>query len=175
MSISCEQFETLMNFYLDNKLDEKLQQEFEKHLLKCKSCRDKYNTFKNIVTDLRETYKKIKNYSYANDSKSNSSINTTISAYLDNELDINENVKVRKMFISKPDIREKIKKISQLKLLLNSSFNKTQPKQDYSKELLKKIYSTAYREKNTSLILRTLTFIILSCIWVIMLLAAISA
>lgn len=175
MSISCEKFETLMNLYLDNKLDDASRFEFERHLTECKSCREKYFTFKCIVTDLRETSKKIRNYSNITSSQNTSQINTTISAYLDNELDIGENIKVRKLLISKPNIREKIKKISKLKYLLNATFNKTQIQKDYSKDLLKKMYSTSYREKNTSLIIKMITFVFLSCIWIVMLLAAISA
>ncbi len=174
--MTCEQFETLMHFYLDNELSTTMKLAFEKHLLECKSCREKYNTFKTIITELRESYKKFKSSSQKVkvQSPEQQAINSSISAYIDNELDLHENVKIKKMIITKPDIRNKIEKINSLKLLLKESFRKTQPTQDYSKQLLRKIYSTNKRERNKEIVLTIVSFIVLSIIWIVMLVSAIS-
>ena len=174
--MTCEQFETLMHFYLDNELSSAMKSAFEKHLSECKLCREKYDTFKTIITQLRESYKKIKNSNPAVKLQNSEQqmINTSISAYIDNELDLNENVKIKKMIISKPDIRNKIEKINSLKVLLKESFRKTQPTQDYSKQLLRKIYSTNKREHNKEIVLTIVSFIVLSIIWIVMLVSAIS-
>ncbi len=176
MKLSCEQFETLMNFYLNNELNDNIKIEFEKHLQTCESCRKKYHTFKNIILGLRESYKKFTNYTPAVKASCSEKerLNTSISAYIDNELDIKENIKIKKMIISKPDIRKKIEQIYQLKVLLKDSFQKTTPKEDYSKNLIKKIYNTKNREINKNLILSIISFLILSVIWIIMLISAIS-
>ena len=165
-----------MHFYLNNELSTNIKLAFERHILECKSCREKYNTFKNIITDLRESYKEIKHIQSKtiHHTPKEESLNSAISAYIDNELDINENIKIKKMIISKPDIRNKIEKINALQTLLKESFNKTQPEQDYSKKILRKIYSTNNRERNKEIVLAIASFVILSIIWIVMLVSAIS-
>ncbi len=177
MKINCEQFELLMNYYLNNELSTTIKSEFEKHMLECESCQKKFYTFKRIITELRDSYNKFSNYKKTHKktySQEQQSLNSNISAYIDNELDLKENIKIKKMIISKPDIRKKIEQMYQLKLLLKNSFLKTQPQKDYSKNLIKKIYSTERREMNKKVIFTIFSFLLLSIIWIIMLISAIS-
>lgn len=177
MKMTCDQFETLMHFYLDNELSTNIKLAFESHMQTCPKCKEKYNAFKNIIFDLRDSYQKFSKYESPIQMKKTTqqqNLNNYISAYVDNELDVKENVKIKKMIITKPDIREKIEKIYNLKLLLKGSFDKSQPKEDYSKNLLKKIYSNKQQSNNKDLLLALISFVILSVIWIVMLVASIS-
>lgn len=171
MNMTCEQFETLMHFYIDDDLKEELRKAFEYHMQTCKSCRQKYNTFKKIIFDLRDTFKQLSAYpSFAAiKTAEQNNLNTHISAYIDNELDIEENIKVKKMIISKPDVRDKIEKIYTLKQLLKNSFDKTNPKQDFSKKIVRKIYFDEKYKYNKDILYSILSFVILCVVWVVML------
>ena len=175
MNITCEQFETLMHFYIDNDLKEELKKAFEYHMQTCKSCRQKYNTFKNIILDLRETFNQLSTYKsfYALKTAEQNALNSHISAYIDNELDLDENIKVKKMIITKPDIREKIERIYTLRHLLKDSFDKTQPKQDYSKKIVRQLYFDQKYKYNRDILYSIISFVCLSIMWIIMLICSV--
>lgn len=171
MNMTCEQFETLMHFYIDGDLKEELKKAFEYHMQTCKICRQKYITFKKIIMDLRETFSQLATYPSFTvvKTKEEQSLNSHISAYIDNELDIDENIKVKKMIISKPDVRDKIEKIYNLKQLLKDSFDKTNLKQDYSKKIVRKMYFDEKYKYNKDILYSILSFVILCIVWIVML------
>jgi len=177
MEINCFQFEMLMNFYLDNELSNKIKKAFEAHLENCKQCREKFTMFKKIINDLRNTYSEISSSSKNNSTSNRISqtkqdeINDYISAYVDNELDINENIKIKKMIINKSDIKEKVERMYSLKTLLQDNFQKSTPKQDYSKNLMKQ-FSKKDKPQNNDYLLATLSFIVLCLVWIVMLIAS---
>lgn len=175
MDMTCEQFETLMQFYVNNDLTEEIKQKFETHMLKCKSCREKYNTFKKIILDLRESYKTFSNskVNYKSLSSTETLLNSNISAYIDNELDIEDNIKIKKLLINNSEIRGKIEKIYNLKSLLKESFDKSQPMQDFSQSLINKIYPQKQYSFNKNILYPLISFIVLSIIWIIMLISTI--
>lgn len=175
MKISCEQFETLMHFYIDNELKPAIKAAFEAHLLNCTSCREKYNAFKNIILDLRDSYKKFINYTPPLELKHSEqqTINTYISAYADNELDLKENVKLKKIIINKPAVRKKLEDIYSLKELLKASFDKTRPEEDFSRKIIKNIYHKDTKQSNKDILYALISFIVLSVIWAVMLVSAI--
>lgn len=171
MKISCSQFEALMHFYINNELKPNLTKAFENHLLICTECREKYNTFKKIIEDLRTSYNILSNNSttYNGYSSEKTAINNYISAYADNELDLNENIKLKKIIISKPLVRKKLENIYSLKELLRNSFEKTKPQEDYSNKIIKSVFNKKIIPKNRDIVYSLISFIILSIIWVVML------
>lgn len=171
MNISCSQFEALMHFYINNELKPNLTKAFENHLLICSECREKYNTFKKIIDELRASYNILSNKStsYSNNSSEKTAINNYISAYADNELDLNENIKLKKIIISKPQVRKKLENIYSLKELLRNSFEKTKPQEDFSNKIIKSVYNERIKPKNKDIVYTLISFIILSIIWVVML------
>ena len=59
MKISCNQFEGLISFYLNNELNETLKEAFEEHLKECPTCHIRYNMLSSIITDLKDSYNQI--------------------------------------------------------------------------------------------------------------------
>lgn len=175
MKITCDQFETLMHFYMDNDLKPSIKEAFEEHLETCPACRQKYEAFKNIIMDLRESYKKFSSgdTQVKLKNKEEHTLNTSISAYIDNELDIQENIKLKKIIISKPDVRQKLENIISLKELLKNSFEKTRPEEDFSRKILKTMYAPSRKTSNKDILFALVSFILLSCVWAVMLISAI--
>lgn len=66
-----------------------------------------------------------------------------MSAYIDNELTDEENLRIKKIAISNPIARKDLEDIYTFKRLLHSSFDKTKNnvKEDFSKNVLSQIYS----------------------------------
>jgi len=175
MEISCEQVESLMNFYLDGDLSDTLTASFERHLSHCKPCREKYEAFKGIITDLRESYNRfgeMSTYKSSGIKSYEENLNSTISAYVDNELQSSENIKIKKLIITKPEVRGKIEKIYNLKKLLKGSFESSNLKQDYSKIILREITNPKSFPVSGKLVFTVLSLICLCVIWVVMLLSA---
>lgn len=176
MKLTCNQFEALMHFYINNELKPSLLNAFEEHLQSCDSCYNKYETFKQVINELRNSYNVLsyRNATTSEEQNSNkTSINTHISAYADNELDINENIKLKKIIINKPQVRKKLENIYTIKELLKTSFEKTKPDEDFSNKILKKVYNKNLRTKNKDILYALISFIILSLIWGIMLISSI--
>ena len=102
-----------------------------------------------------------------------SSINTEISAYADNELDLNENIKLKKLIINKPSARKKFENIISLRELLRNSFEKTRPEEDFSKKIVQTMSSGKKNNSKRDIVYALISFVSLSCIWIVMLVFAI--
>lgn len=125
----------------------KLKECVDIHLENCPKCKKK-------VEELLEIYEKYQqktvNTSNKQQSLSNNFVNN-LSAYVDNELNIHENVKIKKLAISNPLARQELESMYKFKKMLQMSFEKTknETKYDCAKNIIAKIqeapdYSTSY-------------------------------
>lgn len=146
VNLTCTQVGALLSFYMDDRLNDQLRQFVAAHLETCPTCRAKYEALKNMVKGLREVHENIS--TMGPEEKKNSAetpqyneFKTNLSAYIDNELTDDENIKVKKYVISNPDARKDLEKMYELKKVLHNSFDKTKNdfKDDYSKYILKRI------------------------------------
>ncbi|PWL74911.1 hypothetical protein DBY21_08500 [Candidatus Gastranaerophilales bacterium] len=146
--LTCNQVNALLSFYVEDKLNEQLKKYIEYHLSICPECYEKYQKLKKLVNNFTEISKKIN--SDEEDEFENPYINrqyedfkSNLSAYIDNELTDEENLRIKKIAISNPIARKDLEDIYTFKRLLHSSFDKTKnnAKEDFSKNVLSQIYS----------------------------------
>ena len=139
--LSCEQVSALINFYAENALSEMLTKYMEEHLASCPQCNAKYLKIKNILNDCinvsDQNNKNEKNYT----SKLYETFKTDLSAYIDNELEDNQNIKIKKIAISNPLARRDLEQMYTFKRMMHNSFEKTKNdfKEDYSKNIICKV------------------------------------
>ena len=130
VNLTCTQVSALLSFYLDDRLNDQLKQFVSAHLDICPTCRAKYEALKNMVKGLKEVHERIS--TMEPEKKENSSetpqyieFKTNLSAYIDNELTDDENIKVKKYVISNPVARNDLEKMYELKKVLRNSFDKS--------------------------------------------------
>lgn len=130
--LSCEQIEILIGFYAEGTLHNLLRKNVEYHLKNCPECMAKYLELVNIIEQKKEPEPVNKQYE---DFKYN------LSAYIDNELDDDENIRIKKFAISNPQARKELENMLNFKKILHNSFEKTKNeiKCDYSKLISSKI------------------------------------
>lgn len=152
-NLNCNQVVTLLTFYIENKLDINLSKCVQEHLNSCPHCMEKYMKLRRILENFSEIRTKIseedKDFEqYYNQQYKRFKAN--LSAYIDNELTDNENIKIKKIAISNPLARKDLEEFYAFKQLLTSSFNRTKNelKYDFSKKTLEKINS---KEENTKI------------------------
>lgn len=149
VSLTCTQVGALLSFYIDNKLSDELKAFVDAHLSICPTCRLKLETLKTMLKNLRDAQNelscvKIESEKSAQDSQQDSQYNefkVSLSAYIDNELEDSENIRVKKYIISNPNARQEIESMYNLKKLLHNSFERTKNecKEDYSKLIFRRI------------------------------------
>ena len=143
MKITCEQFEGLLSFYLNNDLGENLTCMVEEHLRDCPRCKTKYDILHTIIDDIKGAYNKfINGDDYIIDKQESNTLSIKeLSAYIDNELSDEQSIKIRRNIITKPKLREKIDKLYKLRKLLTESFNehKGKLKKDYAKNIMQEV------------------------------------
>lgn len=144
--LTCNQISALINFYLNGRLNPRLKQDFDKHLAKCTECRKKVEELQKIMSKFKASKtehppKEVMEMDFINN----------LSAYVDNELNANQNIKVKKMTISNPNARKELETMYKYKKILHSAYEKTKnnSKFDYSKTIVSKIqepqdYTTNY-------------------------------
>lgn len=144
--LTCNQISALINFYLNGRLNPRLKQDFDKHLGKCIECRKKVEELQKIMSKFKASKteqppKEVMEMDFINN----------LSAYVDNELNANQNIKVKKMTISNPNARKELEKMYKYKKILHSAYEKTKndSKFDYSKTIVSKLqdsqdYTTNY-------------------------------
>lgn len=137
--LSCEQVTALLAFYAEGTLSHKLAKYVEEHLKICPECSEKLCKLNNYVNSFSESIESKSEINYNNsqyeDFKSN------LSAYIDNELDVDDNIKIKKIVISNPLARQDLENTYSFKRMLHSAFEKTKNdmKTDYSKGIIHKI------------------------------------
>lgn len=138
--LTCNQVIALMSFYVDDKLNSRLKEYVDEHLRHCPKCREVYMQSKKIVKhilSLTETESEISPYH----TKQYENFKHNLSAYIDNELDENESIRIKKIAISNPLARKDLEDMYTFKKLLHDSFEKTRTdwKNDYSKIIINKL------------------------------------
>jgi len=158
MKISCSQLEGLLSFYLNNDLSENLKSAVEEHLKECSHCKMKYNLLSSIITDIKDAYRQIISVAEKNREAeascskvcSETITNNDLSAYIDNELSDEHNVRIRRKIVAKPSVRTKIERLYKLRKFLSNSFyeQKNRLKTDFSKEIVRSL-NTNMKNKKT--------------------------
>lgn len=145
INLNCNQVEALINFYIEGKLAPSLKSEMDEHISKCSKCRQKIEQLKNVLSQYES-----KNYKTQNENLSHEFI-SKLSAYIDNELDTTDNVKIKKITISNPSARKRLESMYSYQKLMHSVFEKTKnnTKFDYSKNIVSALnksadYNTTY-------------------------------
>lgn len=172
MEINCVQFSELITFYLNDELSKNLKQAFEEHLKECPNCNLRFKMLHSLVDELRHVYNEIsiEHDETENDvlqSLSNEEIdedrNLELSAYIDNELNEEFSVKVRKAIVAKPQIRNKIKKLYKIQKCLKNSYLNDQNhlKKDYSGFVLKKLNICSNDSKSNFYCVLFITFVVI--------------
>lgn len=145
INLTCTQVSALLSFYLDDRLNQQLKQFVKAHLDICPTCRAKFETLKKMVESLKEAHKKVATVKTfdeeASETPQYSEFKANLSAYIDNELSSEENIKIKKYVISNPRARQKIDKLYEFEKTLYNSFEriKNNSKTDFSRQILKRI------------------------------------
>ena len=101
MEITCSQMDVLISFYIEGDLSKSLKEKVEEHLKKCPSCRAKYDIIKTMLSDMRESLEDKSEEAFVpNTSSQYRLFKNNLSAYIDNELPPEENIKIRKFAIN---------------------------------------------------------------------------
>lgn len=146
-NLSCEQVTALLTFYAEEKLSAKLSNYVKEHLDKCPICKEKYLQLLNLLKRFNEIQNEEIENPYA--TKQYEDFKSNLSAYVDNELDDLENIKIKKIAISNPLARQDLEDIFTYKKLLYTSFEKTKNelKTDYSKVIISKLQQEYSQDK----------------------------
>ncbi len=145
--LTCNQVIALMSFYVEDKLNYKLKQYVENHLQKCPKCREIYMQSKKIANHIINLIPQNENSTFV--TKQYEDFKHNLSAYVDNELNENESIKIKKIAISNPLARKDLEEIYTFKRLLHDSFEKTRAewKNDYSKIIMNKLHKIEYSKQ----------------------------
>lgn len=168
MEITCLQMDVLISFYIDGDLSESLKRKVEEHIEDCPVCRAKYNIISSVFADLKRIDKKPKQDDevYATNTHSSKQyrfFKKNMSAYIDNELSEEDNVKIRKYTIGNKKARKELEAAYHIRKLMQDSFKKTQTetKPDFSKNVMKQIDKKYSKELNFNpLIIVSFAFLI---------------
>lgn len=143
MKLTCAQMDVLLTFYLEGDLSTSLKSQVEEHMNTCASCRAKYDIIKSMFADIKSSLEPQKDST--NDSKVTSQqfrlFKTNLSAYIDNELSNDENIKIKKFTINNEKARKELEENYNIRRLMNESFNKTKSdlRHDFSRSVLKQL------------------------------------
>ena len=133
--LTCNQVIALISFYLENKLNPRLKQHIENHLQICQKCKSFYMNYS------IKTKQKKQNSIIPTEDKQYINFKNNLSAYIDNELDAKESLRIKKMVISNPSAREKMENMYHLKKMMHDSYEKikNEMKRDYTRSTLNKL------------------------------------
>lgn len=125
--LNCRQVDALIAFYNEGCLTEILTKYVKEHLESCPECRNKYCT--DNQTEPKDDYYNRQYEVFRNN----------LSAYIDNELENSENIKIKKIAISNQQARKDLEDMYNFKKALNSVYERTQDdfKTDISKNIMK--------------------------------------
>ena len=150
MKLTCSQMDVLISFYLEGDLSNSLKKDVEEHIEKCSHCRAKFDIIKSMIEDLGNEIRGNDENILKNNSFSTSDFTTSkhfrvfknnLSAYIDNELSNDENIKIKKYTINNTNARKELETTYQLRKLMNDSFKKAknENKQDFAKNTLRQL------------------------------------
>lgn len=137
MEITCVQMDVLLSFYIDGELTLSLKDKVEEHLQKCPTCRAKYNILSSLFKDMSEETEEEEPYH----TRQYNSFQNNLSAYIDNELSPEENIKIKKYTINNKKARKELEDNYQIRKLMKNSFKKAkgETRPDFSKSVLKQM------------------------------------
>lgn len=148
MKLTCAQMDVLISFYIDGDLSVALKSQVEEHMKKCSVCRAKYEIIKSMLSDLQNNLD-LKDEAFANNKDLNTKVTSqqyrvfknNLSAYLDNELSNEDNIKIKKFTINNAKARQDLQDSYNIRKLMNDSFKKTkaESKHDFSKAVLRQL------------------------------------
>lgn len=144
-NLTCTQVSALLSFYIEEKLSSQLKQFVEAHLEICPACRAKLEALKSMVKSLKEVHEKLASIKSKNEENVTSpqydEFKTNLSAYIDNELEDIDNIKIKKYIIANPKARQDLESMYNIKKALHNSFEKekNEVKDDFSKYILRRI------------------------------------
>lgn len=150
MKLTCSQMDVLISFYIDGDLSPALKLQVEEHMKTCPTCRAKFDIIKSMINDLKKNLD-IEDESMPIEANSNRESGATslqyrvfknnLSAYIDNELSEDENIKIKKFTINNVKARQDLEDSYNIRKLMNDSLKKTESevKQDFSKKVLKQL------------------------------------
>ena len=149
MKLSCSQISSLLNFYVNNKLQNPIKELVEAHLENCNSCSEKYKAILSINLQFVQAKEYLDNIGKINYSTDFSSVNDdydfaavqSLSAYSDNELSDEESLKIKKYIVKNLSARKSLEELYELRNILKKSFEKEEAmlKSDFSKSILNKL------------------------------------
>lgn len=149
MKLTCSQMEILLAFYIEDELSSCLKQQVEEHLEECESCANKYKIIHDMVNDMKKSFTRVSKSCGIGDTtniEDNESehfglFKTKLSAYMDNELNDDENLKVKKYAISNKSARKELEDSYNIRKLMKESFKraKSDAKTDYTKNVIQKL------------------------------------
>ncbi len=143
MEISCAQMDVLISFYLEGDLSKTLKSKVEEHLKKCPACRAKFDIIKSMLNDLRSSLDENEEevFTPAASNTQYKVFKNNLSAYVDNELPSEENIKIKKFTINNKRARKDLEDTYNIRKLMNDSFHKTrdEARQDFSRNVLKQL------------------------------------
>ena len=97
MEITCTQMDVLISFYIEGDLSKTLKEKVEEHLQNCPACRAKLEIISSLLKDLKETIENEQEEVLSTTTTSQYRLfQNNLSAYVDNELPPEENIKIKK-------------------------------------------------------------------------------
>lgn len=157
--LTCSQVMALMNFYIENKLTPKLRGFVDAHLQHCEKCRKVYlkamNLSKNAIDFVLNPDDSYFTPQYQE-------FKDKLSAYVDNELDEHDCVKMKKIVITNPMARKDLENMLNFKRLMHNSFNrsKNEWKNDYTRLIMKELGKEPYPKFEFAKIAYSFAFLI---------------
>lgn len=151
MKLTCTQMDVLISFYIEGDLSKALKNQVEEHLKTCPACRAKYDIIKTMISDLKNSFSEEDEEIYASNRFPDTTTQATsgqyrvfknnLSAYIDNELSTEENIKIKKFTINNRKARKDLEDSYNIRKLMNDSFKKSkaEAKQDFSRSILKQL------------------------------------
>ena len=142
MEITCTQMDVLISFYIEGDLSKALKEKVEEHLKNCHTCRAKLEIISSLLKDLKESVENEQEEVLSTTQNSQYRLfQNNLSAYVDNELPPEENIKIKKFTINNKIARKELENTYSIRKLMNDSFQKTksESRQDFSKNVMKQL------------------------------------
>ncbi|MBQ7126414.1 zf-HC2 domain-containing protein [bacterium] len=146
MKLTCAQMDILISFYIEDELSESLKQKVEEHLLECSKCASNYALIRSMVKEMQESIFKPAMQEnefcgFTNNKNQNIFFKTNLSAYIDNELSNEENLKMKKYTIKNKQAQKDLQDSYNIRKLMKESYKKTRDnsRKDFSKKIIKQL------------------------------------
>ena len=137
--------DVLISFYIEGDLSKALKEKVEEHLKNCPACRAKFEIISSLLKDLRESIENEQEEVVQTGANSQYRLfQNNLSAYVDNELPAEENIKIKKFTINNKRARKELENTYNIRKLMNDSFKKTksESRHDFSRNVMKQLDMT---------------------------------